>query len=156
MLPKKRQFFSKTYLPTTRKSKYSPHFTYLPTNQKTYPGSLLVTYLMKERRSSAQLDSRPRGSTAVRFPSGYREEQMDFKLAIGVLALSIAALYFGGNELNVLREAASDADGYLEQEWVLMLLGLAMLLFGSFIPLSSLKYITEGPGLNNWFLIFWM
>ena len=51
MLPKKRQFFSKTYLPTTRKSKYAPHFTYLPTNKKTYPGRMLVTYLMKERRS---------------------------------------------------------------------------------------------------------
>ena len=81
---------------------------------------------------------------------------MDFKLAICVSALSIAAVYFGGNELNVLREAASDADGYLEKEWVLMLLGLAMLLFGSFIPLSSLKFITEGPGLENCFLIFWM
>ena len=44
MLPKKRQFFSKTYLPTTRKSKYAPHFTYLPTNQKTYPGRISVTY----------------------------------------------------------------------------------------------------------------
>ena len=51
MLPKKRQFFSKTYLPTTRKSKYSPHFTYLPTNQKTYPGSFLVTYPLECRRS---------------------------------------------------------------------------------------------------------
>ena len=80
---------------------------------------------------------------------------MDFKLAIGVLTLSIAAIFFGGNELNVLREAASDADGF-EQEWALMLLGLAMLLFGSFIPLSSLKFISEGPGLDNCFLIFWM
>ena len=59
MLPKKRQFFSKTYLPTTRKSKYAPHFTYLPTNKKTYPGRMLVTYLMKERRSRERAELPP-------------------------------------------------------------------------------------------------
>ena len=51
MPPKKRQFFSKTNLPTLLEKLPILKKTNLPTNQKTYPGGLLVTYLMKERRS---------------------------------------------------------------------------------------------------------